>query len=454
MNIVFAQKYLFPGSGTATYLLELKAALEARGHHVVPFTVAYDRAMKSEYSRFYVSPPGSPGETHLKDMQRSPWQALKLMGRATYSLETVRKAAALVDASGADVAYVNNICNYMSPSMLPAFKSCGIPVIMRVADCNLLCASHVFLRDNAVCTDCLDRGLWCALKHRCVKGSMVATAGRVASMWLHRLMRVYECVDLFITPSKFLKEILVQAGLAANRIQHLPSFCPGTVAHEERNHRGEHILFFGRVSAQKGIDTLIDAYALLRPAVPLVIAGGDRDGELDCLRRRAADVGVSDSVRFVGHQERHELDSLLRRAAFVVVPSKCLDVFPMSVLECFARGKPVIGSRVGGIPEQITPECGMLFEPGNVAELATHMKALLRDEPRRRRMGESALRRAERTFSLEQHCRALLGLFERLAIGEAVEELDAPGVERTSVSKADADGDTGVAMSCDSRGCR
>jgi len=427
VRILVAHKYLVRGGGTATYLLALKDALEAAGHRVVPFAVAYEGVLESEYSDYYVSPPAAPDEIHLKDMRLSPWQALKLFGRATYSLEAKAKAAGLVDAADADIAFVNNIYNYMSPSMLHAFKARGMPIVMRVADHNLFCPSYDCFRTGEFCMDCVDRGLWTALRHRCVKGSLAATVARVASMYVHKALRIYDCVDVFITPSEFLRDLLVQAGLPEARVRALPSFCPPANGHSPLPGDGDHILYFGRIWAQKGIDTLIDAYALLRPDVPLVIAGGDRDGEMGRLKRRAKQTRVADKVHFVGHREGDELYELVRRALFTVVPAKWPDIFPMSILESFAYGKPVLGARVGGIPEQITPECGRLFEAGNADELAHCMETLLADDTRRAQMGEAASQRAHQVYSIDAHRRELLRIFDGLLLARdtRAEELQA-----------------------------
>ncbi len=422
-----AHKYLFRGGGTATYLLTLMEALQAQGHRIVPFTVAYDGSLESEYSDYYVSPPAAANEVHLRQMRLSPWKALKLFGRATYSLEAKRKARQLADAADADIAFVNNIYNYMSPSMLHAFKARGMPIVMRVADHNLFCPSYDCFRTGEFCMDCVDRGLWTALRHRCVKRSLAATVARVASMYVHKALRIYDCVDVFITPSEFLRDLLVQAGLPEARVRALPSFCPPANGRSPLLGDGDHILYFGRIWAQKGIDTLIDAYALLRPDVPLVIAGGDRDGEMGRLKRRAQQARVADTVRFVGHKDADDLYEIVRRALFVVVPSKLPDTFPMSVLESFAHGKPVVGARVGGIPEQITPECGLLFEAGNADELAHGMETLLADDTRRAQMGEAASQRAHQVYSIDAHRRELLSIFDGLLLARdtRAEELQA-----------------------------
>lgn len=410
MKILIAHKYLFRGGGTTTYLLALKHALESQGHVVAPFTVGYAQALPSPYSRFYVSPPLGEAETHYADMRLTPWGVMKLLGRATYSLEARRKAGSLGDVVLPDVAYVHNIYNYMSPSILHAFKHRQIPIVMRIPDFNLVCPALVLMHEGQVCTECVDHGLLRAIPRRCVKGSFGATLARVVSMYIHRWIGVYEHVNLFITPSLFTRDLLVRAGMPSHKVVHLPSFAPPIPDREPSGDDGHHILYFGRVSREKGIDTLIDACGKIRPQIPTIIAGGGRDGELQRLNGRVKRVRL-DNVEFVGHKQERDLYELLRRAAFVVVPSKWPDNCPMSVLESFAHGKPVIGARIGGIPEQIQNGAGMLFEPGHAEDLAAKMKLLLDNVSMRRKMGREALRRARTVYGIETHCERLLRLF-------------------------------------------
>lgn len=412
MRIVLAHKYFYRGGGTATYLFALMEELQKRGHKCIPFTVAYDQTVPREYWDYYVSPPAASDVTHLKDMQLSPWGKLRLLGRAAWSLEAYRKALRLVADLKPDIAYVHNLYSYMSPSPISAFKKRGVPVVMRVADYNMVCPGLQVLRDGQPCTECIERGPGHALRYRCHKGSLPATAARVATLYAHRLLRVYAGVDLFLTPSRFLGDVLVEAGLPASRVKHLPSFYPA-VPQASDAARGDYMLYFGRVSPEKGLDVLLRAMALLETRVPLLIAGADVDGETARLQALATELGLS-QIRFLGMQQRAALDGLIEGALFTVVPSRWYDNCPMSVLESFAHGKAVVGANIGGIPEQIVEGCGLLFAPGDAADLAQKLQTLLADAAAREQMGRAATQRLQDVYSPARHCNALMAEFGRL----------------------------------------
>lgn len=411
MKIVLAHKYFYRGGGTASYLFALMEQLQLRGHETIPFTVAYEQTVPREYEQYYVSPPGGGGETHLRDLH-SPWALLKVFGRAVWCKEASSKARRLARELQPDIAYVHNLYSYMSPSPIAAFKRQGLPVVMRVSDYNMLCPGLRVMRNGRPCTECVDLGCKHALQFRCHKDSYAATLARVVSMYAHNLLHVYDHVDMFVTPSEFLRSLLIKAGYPAEKIMHLPSFYPVKAAPEAAEDGG-YILYFGRVAPEKGIDTLLDAMTLLPRQVRLLIAGADVDGETERLQRRAWRNRLT-NVEFLGMLQRAELTPLIERARFTVVPSSWYDNCPMSVFESMAQGKAVIGADIGGIPEQITGDCGLLFEPGNPGDLAAKIEMLLDDVELREEMGAAAVRRMQTVYSADQHCDRLLDLFRVL----------------------------------------
>lgn len=413
MRIMLAHKFMFRGGGTSTYLFGLIDQLEARGHEWVPFTVAYEQTAVTRCAERYVSPPLGPGESHYRDMRLTPLSMLKLLGRATYSVEARYKASALIEETQPEIAYVHNVYNYMSPSLLDACRDADLPVVMRVPDYNLICPELHFLRHGEVCTECLRGGPWHALKYRCLKGSLPATAARVASMYVHEWLDIYHGVRLMITPSAFMRSKLIEAGYDAERVVHLPSFFTGAIGAGNGAPEDDYVLYFGRVAPEKGIDTLIRALSLLDHPPRLLIAGGTVDDTQEHLKELSSRLGL-DCVEFLGHQDREALDDLIRRCMFTIVPSRWYDNCPMSILESFAHGKPVVASAIGGIPEQVADGCGALFAPDEPEALAAAMGPLLSDARLRRSMGRTALRRLEHDFSPEAHCDRLLELFEGL----------------------------------------
>ncbi|MGD9494952.1 MAG: glycosyltransferase family 4 protein [Armatimonadota bacterium] len=421
MRIILAHKYFFRGGGTATYLFALREQLHALGHETIPFTVAFERTEVDEYSEFYVSPPAGASQDHLKDITMTPWTALKLLARSTWSVEAYYKARALVEATEPDVAYVHNLYTYMSPSPIAAFKDMGVPVVMRVSDYNMVCPGLKVLREGKPCFDCIGYGPMRALRHRCHKQSLTATAARVAGMALHESMRVYDLVDHFITPSRFMADVLFEAGYGRSRITHIPSFYPAAPATRTGEAKDPYILYFGRIAPEKGLEDLLQAHAQMTDPPRLVLAGADSLDYARSLRDLAARLRPQ-LVEFAGFQEPNALSDLIAGSLFTVVPSVWPDNCPMSILESFAHGKPVLAARVGGIPEQVTDDCGLLFEPGDTGGLASAMRQLSEDCALRERLGDGARRRLREVYSPDAHVRSLVACLSKLVPNTEVEQ--------------------------------
>jgi glycosyltransferase involved in cell wall biosynthesis len=414
MKILVAHKYFFRGGGTATYLFNLMALLQQKGNIVIPLGVKYARCEPSLDTRYFIPPPSGAQQAFFAELPRRPLPMLKVALRACWSLVAYQQTSKAIKEQKIDVAYINNIYNYMSPSVIDACYHHGVPVIMRVADHNLVCAAFSCQRAEKLCTECVTAGLWPALRYRCVKGSRAATAVRVFSMWLHELMGQYRRVNLFITPSQWMRSLMIEKGFPPEKVVHLPSFYKANGRAAKETKEQDYLLYFGRISREKGLDVLLQAYNELRPPERLILAGDDRDGERARLEKLVEQMAIP-RVSFVGQQNPEELGELIAGAKFTVIPSRVPDNCPMCVLESFAFGKPVIGSRIGGIPEQLEGDCGLLFESGNVADLTAKMKTLLTSSDYRREMGERGRRRLIEVYNEETHSERLLGLMNQIA---------------------------------------
>jgi glycosyltransferase involved in cell wall biosynthesis len=271
-----------------------------------------------------------------------------------------------------------------------------------------VCPSYLTLRDGKVCTECVDGGYYRCAAHQCHKNNLAASLTYAAEAYYARLNDSYGAISAFLCPSRFMADLLRQSGIDPKRIVYHPNCVEPDLY--EPCYEGRYALYTGRLSHEKGIATLVEA--LKGTGIPLRIAGG---GPMEhALRMQAAGEDGS-GIAFEGHCEGERLAALYRNAAFVVVPSEWNENAPMAILEAFAYGKPVVGARIGGIPEMIEDgENGYLFQSGSGDELQVAAVRLWNDRQGQRRMGHNARQLIETRYSQARHTASLLGIYESL----------------------------------------
>lgn len=414
MKIILCNKYFFLNGGTEKYLHGLLDRLSSTGHEPVPFSVRYEGSWPSPYSRFFLPPPGPAREIYYNDIRLTPASCLRYIDRSVYSIEARwRLSRLLQETQSADIAYLLNIYNYMSPSIIHTFRKNNIPVVMRLGDYNLQCPAYLFLRSGRPCTLCREGAYWNGLRHCCVKGSLAASALRMLAMYVHTWLKLYAQVDAFVVPCDFMRQQLVQGGFPAKRIHVIKS--PAISETEATGgQQRRHILYFGRISPEKGIDTLIDAFQQLADPPELILAGRSYDDE----QARLEGLMTPESrgrIRFTGFQESRELARLIDEALLTVVPSRWYDNAPLSVHESFLHATPVVAARIGGIPEQVQDGVtGRLFDPDSKESLHAVLHEMLSDRDLLERMGLAAREHVIRECSMDRHADLLLNLFEQV----------------------------------------
>jgi glycosyltransferase involved in cell wall biosynthesis len=384
------------------------------GHECVPFSVHYAGSWPSPYNRFFMPPPGPASEVFYRDIKLRPASLVRYIDRSVYSLEARWRLSRLLrETGGADIAYLLNIYNYMSPSIIDTFRKRGIPVVMRLGDYNLQCPSYLFLRAGAPCTLCMQGSYWQGLRHLCVKGSAAASALRVLAMYVHKALNLYGKVAAFVVPCAFMKNQLMQGGFPEERIHVIRSPAVSETAQAAGAGR-RHILYFGRISPEKGLDTLIEAWSALADAPDLILAGRSYDGEQERLEKLAP-AADRNRITFAGFQDAHRLGKLIDEALLTVVPSRWYDNAPLSVHESFLHATPVVAARIGGIPEQVQDGVtGMLFEPDSARGLRAALQQMLSDRERLECMGRAAYEYVNRECSMGLHAERLLDLLEKV----------------------------------------
>lgn len=417
MNILLTNYRYFLSGGPERYLFNVKDLLESRGHEVVPFSVKHPRNDPTPYSEYFLSAlTDDPEAVAFREFKLTPANLARLVDRTFLSIEARRNIQKLLEAKHIDVAYTLHFLRWISPSIFSELARRKVPIVVRVSDFEYMCPGTHLLRDGEICEICVGAGLGPSVKYRCVQRSLPLSLAHWASMSLYKLTGALDKIDAFVCPSRFTRGQMEKAGFARGKLFHVPTFIDAD-AIEPAFSGGEHILYTGRISTEKGVDVLIKAYEMLQsksakgiPPLYIIHTGGEEARALED-RARSGDLKNVTVMSGLGRQEFY---SYVRRAAFTVVPSLCYDNLPNVILESYANGKPVVGSNRGSISEVVHDgETGLLFEPGDSGDLAEKLEWMVEHRPELSDMGRVGRRLVEEEHSKDLHYEKLMGVFGR-----------------------------------------
>ena len=326
--------------------------------------------------------------------------------RMLYSLEAKRCMRRLISRERPDVVHFHNIYHQLSPSIIDAAAEAGVPCVMTLHDYKLTCAIYCHNRRGTVCEDCRYGRYWNVARHRCTDNFLPRSLLNALEMYLHhRVLRIYRQLDAFIAPSRFLRDKTEELG-SEGKLVHLPYFLNPADFEPTYAPDTGRIIYFGRLAPEKGLLTLLDA--MKDTDLELLLVGR---GPMETRLRRKTHRLRLKNVRFVGFQPQSELKRIVARCSFAVIPSIWYENYPVSVMESFAQGKPVVGADIGGIPELVGRNRGLLFEPGNPADLRKKLQELASSPEKTERMGRRAREFVEEELNPEKHHNTLLRIY-------------------------------------------
>ncbi|HVX44262.1 MAG TPA: glycosyltransferase family 4 protein [Mycobacteriales bacterium] len=394
MRILHVNKFLHRRGGAESYMEGLAGLQQAAGHDVAFFGMQHPDNPEYPYQRHFPEyiefEPPPPGIGKARSF-----------GRMVWSTSAARGMDAVIAEFRPDVVHLHNIYHQISPSVLRPIARHGVAAVMTLHDYKLACPTYQLTDHGRPCTACVDGGPFQAVKRNC-HGSRAGSAAAAIEVAIHRAVGAYAPVQRFLCPSEFLAGIMERAGVYPERLRVQENFVDlGTVP--AASGPGRNAVYFGRLSPEKGVDVLIRAWADL-PGV-LQVAG---DGPARTQLRELAGAVAPGRVRFHGRLDAARLHALVREAAVAVAPSIWYENQPLSVLEAFACGRPVVATDLGGMPELIDPDGdGMLVPPGDPAALADTLRPLLSDPERAHLMGRLGREKVEKRFDPETHLAAV-----------------------------------------------
>lgn len=405
-NLLSVNNYHYRRGGSDVVYLEHAALMEKLGWKNAYFSMHHPRNIASPWSKYFVD------EIEFGNSY-SALQKSRMATKVIYSLEARRKLCRLLDDFPADVAHLHCIYHHLSPAIVPLLAKSGIPTVMTAHDLKLLCPAYKMLNRDGICERCKDGNVINVVRHRCIHQSLAASCVVALESAVHQGLQTYQRhLAKIIVPSRFFLEKFIEWGWPREKFAYIPNYVNAN-DFKPVYEPGEYFLYFGRLSVEKGIATLIRAVAASRTTLKIAGTGPEEER----LRTLAAQSNAS--VEFLGYQSGASLHDLIARARAVVLPSEWFENAPMSVLESCALGKPVIGARIGGIPEMIEPGVtGWLFESGQVDALAKMLSdAASLPDSTISRMGRAARAMVEERFNREGYVRSILDLYSSLKMG-------------------------------------
>ncbi len=338
--------------------------------------------------------------------------AVDLAVRTIWNNNTYREIRNLLRAERPDVVHAHNTFPLVSPSLYYAAAAEGVPVIQTLHNFRLLCPAATLFRNGRVCQECVGKSVpYPSVLHACYRGSRSASAVTASMLIAHRLARTWTAkVSAFIALTDFSRTKFIQGGLPVEKIIVKPNCLaedPGV-----GDGAGGYALFAGRLTEEKGLRMLLAAWEQLGSGIPLKIAG---DGPLSEWLR--AQVARLPDVEWLGRCDRSAMTSLLQNAACLVFPSQYYENLPMTIVEAFASGTPVIASRLGSLPEIVQDGGnGLHFAPGDPTDLAAQVQSMLSDPHRLQVMRKSARATYEQRYTGAKNYISLMDLYKSVIL--------------------------------------
>lgn len=385
-RVLVVNKFYYARGGDCVCTLNLERLLKSKGYDVAVYAMTYSENTDSIWNSYFATEVSFGGGITDKIAA-----AKRLLGYGDIQASFKK----LLDDFRPQVVHLQNIHSYLSPVLARLAKDAGCKVVWTLHDYKLLCPSYSCLRDGKPCELCYDDKSN-VLTKRCMKGSFVASALAYleALKWNRALLEKY--VDAFVCPSAFMAQKMTQGGFDKSKLAVVCNFVDPVKLEVFKklptDKRDPYYLYVGRLSTEKGVRTLMEVASSL-PYTLKVAGGGPLADEL-----RGKYKG-NKNIEFLGHQDAEQVSELMSGAVASVVPSECYENNPLSAIESLCAGTPVIGARIGGVPELIDAESGVIFESGNKSELANAIREAFKREWNNENIKAKSLER----FSPDKH---------------------------------------------------
>jgi glycosyltransferase involved in cell wall biosynthesis len=406
MNLLMVNATWYQSGGDWTYIESICNIYEGKGISIIPFSMKDERNFETAYSKYFVENVNF----NLLAKNKTLKNGLKVLGKSIYSLEAQKKLSSLLSDTKIDIAQLNNIHNILTPSIIPILKKNNIPIVWRVLDYKLICPNRTFLSNDRICEACFKTKYYNCILNKCKKQSILASMVASLESYIYTLLPYYKNVDQFLFQSEFTRDQFIKYGFDPAKTAIIEN--PYNAESVKPKYSGNNfILYFGRISSEKGITTLYEAMRMI-PDIKLKIIG---DGAaLEQGMNYVKNLGIL-NVEFLGPMWGKELEVVLAACDFVVLPSEWYDPSPYVVLQSYSFGKPVIATRIGGLQDMIIHDkTGKLVEIKNPKELSSSISDLFNNKHMISEFGKNARALLLEKYSASRYYDFTNSIFEKL----------------------------------------
>lgn len=402
MKILNINKFYYRKGGSEAYYFALADLLRENNHEVIPFSMKDNKNYETKYSKYFIE------NISYENMgiKEKAINGAKLI----YSFEAKKKVKNIVNDNTPDIAHLHIFQHQLSPSILKEIKKNGTYVVNTVHDLKVICPNYKMLNDGEICEKCKSDKFINCFKSKCIKGSTVNSMLNTIEAYTHRILKSYDYVDKFICPSEFYMNKFIEFGIPKEKVVHIPNFVDVSKFNPNYEHE-DYFVYFGRLSEEKGINTLIKSMKYVNKSKLIIVGTGPIEKEL---KEFVVKENIK-NVEFVGFKTGNELENIIKKSRFIVIPSEWYENAPMSIIEAMAYGKAVLGSNIGGIPEFIeNNHTGMIFNTKDEIDLASKINHLINEEKQTVEMGKNARIRAEKLYDKTVHYEKIMDLYNEV----------------------------------------
>ncbi len=401
MKILMVNKFHYLKGGSEKYYFELAKILREKGHEIAFFSMQNEKNIKTDCKEYFVDSIDLNSNNKTKALE------------VIYSKQNKKKMQEALDEFKPDIVHINNFQRQLSSSIIEAIKEKNIPIVFTAHDVQAICPAITMLdSDKNICEKCKKGKYINCIKKKCIKDSTLKSVLGAIEGYYYRYKKIYtKKIDYIITPSEFYKQKLVEDGIPKEKIEAIHNFVELEEYDIETQDEG-YALYFGRLSKEKGILNLIEAFSKTKMGI-LYIAG--EGPEKENIEKFIKEKDLSERIKLLGFLKSNEMKKCISKSKFVVVPSIWYENCPYSVMETLAIGKPVLGADIGGIPELVkNNENGLIYKYDNIDELSEKMQQFFENTDLTNKMGQNAKENAKKLYSKEIYYDKIIKIYQKL----------------------------------------